>query len=65
LVEREWLQGGHPFADRCSKSAFAITKQRSESPVFLHANFFIAIFVGDKKKYYPLFQKREIKFRNR
>lgn len=35
LVEREWLQGGHPFADRCSKSAFAITKQRSESPVFL------------------------------
>ncbi|XP_076084101.1 myotubularin-related protein 9-like isoform X2 [Mytilus galloprovincialis] len=35
LVEREWLQGGHPFADRCSKSAFAITKQRSESPIFL------------------------------
>ena len=35
LVEREWLQAGHPFADRCSKSAFAITKHRHEAPVFL------------------------------
>ena len=35
LVEREWLQAGHPFADRCAKSAFAVSKQRSESPVFL------------------------------
>ncbi|XP_013398951.1 myotubularin-related protein 9 isoform X2 [Lingula anatina] len=35
LIEREWLQSGHPFADRCAKSAFAMTKQRNESPVFL------------------------------
>ena len=35
LVEREWLQAGHPFSDRCAKSAHAITKGRQESPVFL------------------------------
>ncbi|CAE1331437.1 MTMR9 [Acanthosepion pharaonis] len=35
LVEREWLQAGHPFQDRCVKSAFAVTKQRKEAPVFL------------------------------
>ncbi|ELU07118.1 hypothetical protein CAPTEDRAFT_168491 [Capitella teleta] len=35
LIEREWLHGGHPFADRCSKSAFATSRQRMESPVFL------------------------------
>lgn len=35
LIEREWLQAGHPFADRCEKAANAITKQRQESPVFL------------------------------
>ncbi|XP_045182820.2 myotubularin-related protein 9-like [Mercenaria mercenaria] len=35
LIEREWLQAGHPFADRCAKSANAITKYRQESPVFL------------------------------
>ena len=35
LVEREWLQAGHPFADRCAKSAFAITKHRQEAPSFL------------------------------
>ncbi|XP_064597583.1 myotubularin-related protein 9-like [Liolophura sinensis] len=35
LVEREWLQAGHPFEVRCSKSAFAVTKHRQESPVFL------------------------------
>ncbi|CAH1776264.1 unnamed protein product [Owenia fusiformis] len=35
LVEREWLQAGHPFADRCAKSAFAISKHRQEAPVFL------------------------------
>ena len=35
LVEREWLQAGHMFSDRCSKSAFAITKHRNEAPVFL------------------------------
>ncbi|XP_041361459.1 myotubularin-related protein 9-like [Gigantopelta aegis] len=35
LIEREWLQAGHPFRSRCAKSAFAITKHRQESPVFL------------------------------
>ena len=35
LIEREWVQAGHPFRTRCNKSAFAITKQRLESPVFL------------------------------
>ncbi|XP_077990034.1 myotubularin-related protein 9-like [Glandiceps talaboti] len=36
LVEREWLQSGHPFADRCSKSAYSTSKPRYEGPVFLH-----------------------------
>ncbi|KAK7475886.1 hypothetical protein BaRGS_00032854 [Batillaria attramentaria] len=35
LVEREWVQAGHPFRFRCAKSAYAISKQRQESPVFL------------------------------
>lgn len=35
LLEREWLQAGHPFADRCAKSSFANSKLRLESPVFL------------------------------
>ncbi|KAI0223727.1 Myotubularin-related protein 9 [Lamellibrachia satsuma] len=35
LIEREWIQGGHPFWERCAKSAFAISKHRNEAPVFL------------------------------
>lgn len=35
LVEREWLQAGHPFNERCAKSAFAVSKNRQEAPVFL------------------------------
>ena len=37
LVEREWLQGGHPFALRCSHSAYAVGRMTGpfESPVFL------------------------------
>ena len=35
LVEREWLQAGHPFSERCAKSAFATTKHRQEAPTFL------------------------------
>uniref|UniRef100_A0AAQ5ZQV6 Myotubularin-related protein 9 n=1 Tax=Amphiprion ocellaris TaxID=80972 RepID=A0AAQ5ZQV6_AMPOC len=35
LVEREWLQAGHPFQQRCSQSAFSNTKPRVEAPVFL------------------------------
>ncbi|XP_061099970.1 myotubularin-related protein 9 [Conger conger] len=35
LVEREWLQAGHPFQQRCAQSAYSMGKPRWESPVFL------------------------------
>ncbi|XP_023655830.1 myotubularin-related protein 9 [Paramormyrops kingsleyae] len=35
LVEREWLQAGHPFQQRCVQSAFSNSKPRWEAPVFL------------------------------
>ncbi|XP_071855548.1 myotubularin-related protein 9-like isoform X2 [Apostichopus japonicus] len=35
LVEREWLQGGHPFASRCSQSVFYSGKTKHVGPVFL------------------------------
>lgn len=40
LIEREWLQAGHPFATRCKHSAFAPANmgnpdKREYSPVFL------------------------------
>ncbi|KAK3542137.1 hypothetical protein QTP86_016465 [Hemibagrus guttatus] len=35
LIEREWLQAGHPFQQRCSQSAYSNGKPRSEAPVFL------------------------------
>ncbi|XP_062858264.1 myotubularin-related protein 9 [Trichomycterus rosablanca] len=35
LVEREWLQAGHPFHHRCAQSAYSNGKPRNESPVFL------------------------------
>lgn len=40
LIEREWLQAGHPFATRCKHSAFAPNNvgnqdKREYSPVFL------------------------------
>lgn len=35
LVEREWIQAGHPFLDRCGKSAFCNVRSRFEAPVFL------------------------------
>uniref|UniRef100_A0A674BCD5 Myotubularin related protein 9 n=1 Tax=Salmo trutta TaxID=8032 RepID=A0A674BCD5_SALTR len=35
LVEREWLQAGHPFQQRCSQSAYSNNKPRCEAPVFL------------------------------
>lgn len=35
LIEREWLQAGHPFSKRYFKSAFGSTYQRQEGPVFV------------------------------
>ncbi|KAK5880244.1 hypothetical protein CesoFtcFv8_023292 [Champsocephalus esox] len=35
LVEREWLQAGHPFQQRCAQSAYSNSKPRQEAPVFL------------------------------
>uniref|UniRef100_T1JCY3 Myotubularin phosphatase domain-containing protein n=1 Tax=Strigamia maritima TaxID=126957 RepID=T1JCY3_STRMM len=37
LIEREWLQGGHPFALRCSHSAYtnANLRTRHQAPTFL------------------------------
>lgn len=35
LVEREWLQAGHPFQQRCLQSAYSNTKQKWEAPTFL------------------------------
>ncbi|XP_067945083.1 myotubularin-related protein 9-like [Watersipora subatra] len=35
LIEREWIQAGHPFADRCSKALYSNTQAKKESPMFL------------------------------
>ncbi|XP_061668048.1 myotubularin-related protein 9 isoform X2 [Syngnathoides biaculeatus] len=35
LVEREWVQAGHPFRQRCAQSAYSGGKPRHEAPVFL------------------------------
>jgi myotubularin-related protein 9 len=35
LCEREWLHAGHPFSNRCFKSAYGMTSQRNEGPVFV------------------------------
>lgn len=37
LIEREWLQAGHPFATRCKHSAYttASVRTREQSPIFL------------------------------
>ncbi|KAJ6222771.1 hypothetical protein RDWZM_001316 [Blomia tropicalis] len=37
LIEREWLQAGHPFAIRCKHSAYttASVRTREQSPIFL------------------------------
>lgn len=37
LVEREWLQAGHPFATRCKDSAYkqSNVRTREQSPIFL------------------------------
>uniref|UniRef100_A0A8C5MCW4 Myotubularin-related protein 9 n=1 Tax=Leptobrachium leishanense TaxID=445787 RepID=A0A8C5MCW4_9ANUR len=35
LVEKEWLQAGHPFQQRCAQSAYSNSKQKWEAPSFL------------------------------
>ncbi|CAH8595125.1 unnamed protein product [Dicrocoelium dendriticum] len=35
LIERYWIQAGHPFTDRCSHSAFSPLTSGSHSPTFL------------------------------
>ncbi|XP_041096632.1 myotubularin-related protein 9 isoform X2 [Polyodon spathula] len=35
LIDREWIQAGHPFQLRCAHSAFSHTRLRHEAPVFL------------------------------
>ncbi|XP_038650664.1 myotubularin-related protein 9-like isoform X1 [Scyliorhinus canicula] len=35
LIEREWLQAGHPFQIRCASSAYSHAKLKQEAPIFL------------------------------
>ncbi|XP_015204267.2 myotubularin-related protein 9-like isoform X1 [Lepisosteus oculatus] len=35
LIEREWLQAGHPFQQRCAHSALSHARPRHEAPTFL------------------------------
>lgn len=35
LIEKEWILFGHPFKERCSKSAYSVGKARDEGPTFL------------------------------
>ncbi|XP_073648953.1 myotubularin-related protein 9-like isoform X5 [Tursiops truncatus] len=35
LIEREWIQAGHPFQLRCAHSAFSHTRPKHEAPIFL------------------------------
>jgi len=35
LIVKEWLMSGHPFKDRCSRSAHSSTKSYGQGPTFL------------------------------
>ncbi|XP_042296474.1 myotubularin-related protein 9-like isoform X2 [Sceloporus undulatus] len=35
LLEREWIQAGHPFCLRCAHSAYSHARLKQESPTFL------------------------------
>ncbi|XP_030642516.1 myotubularin-related protein 9 isoform X1 [Chanos chanos] len=35
LLEKEWIQAGHPFQQRCAHSAYSHARLKQESPVFL------------------------------
>ncbi|XP_064158636.1 myotubularin-related protein 9 isoform X1 [Anguilla rostrata] len=35
LLEREWVQAGHPFQQRCARSAYSHARLRQEAPTFL------------------------------
>ncbi|XP_010877531.1 myotubularin-related protein 9 isoform X2 [Esox lucius] len=35
LLEREWVQAGHPFQQRCAHSAYSHVRLRHEAPVFV------------------------------
>lgn len=35
LIDREWLRGGHPFAERCVKVGLSPNRYKGQGPVFL------------------------------
>ncbi|XP_010180367.1 PREDICTED: myotubularin-related protein 9-like, partial [Mesitornis unicolor] len=35
LLEREWIQAGHPFHLRCARSAYSHARLKQEAPLFL------------------------------
>lgn len=35
LIEREWIQSGHPFATRCQHGAYSGSQKRNQAPTFL------------------------------